>query len=176
MLAAGPPQAAQIEVEPPPSAPRPEEVELDWAEYFRGFCRIHGDPLTLDGRLVFPDGWSYSCTSHAGPEYPPPANPLDRALLQRTYWTLRKRINQVEAEELRKDVEALARLDAAKSAPLVQFYPFQGEDGKWKMGSRVVDLNAFLGRLRWLEDDVRLAEDELKKLNVRLKEAGYVRD
>ena len=77
----------------------PPEVNfrLSWRDYFLGFCGAHGEPVQAMGRLLFPDGWSYSSTDYKGPEWPPPAGAEQLAELLRAYWD--GRLAEVERQQ-----------------------------------------------------------------------------
>lgn len=81
------------------------KIRFDWKAYFNSFCDMHGlFPMEWKGRLLFPDGWTYSISSESGPEYPPPSTELALLELKRQYWILRK---QITASELKFRQQAL---------------------------------------------------------------------
>src|SRR5262245_41862310 len=76
---------------------------VDWRAYFLAFMEVHGkNPVEVNGKLLFPDGWQYSRNNHAGPEYPPPADPDQHRGLRIVYWKKRREIVETQAPELRR--------------------------------------------------------------------------
>lgn len=139
-------------------------VRLDWAAYFRKFCELHGEPVKHNGRLIFRDGYAYSATDHAGPEYPPPSDPRELLLLRRVYWVKRRRMVQAEMDELKATVRALFEAQSGRSAPLQQTTSFVDDDGKRQVSVGDVDRQALLERMKWLVDDARECNSELRAL------------
>lgn len=100
----------------------PKEFELgvifDWRAYYVRFKEEHGEPIAYKGRLLFPDGWMYSATNYAGPEWEPTK---DKALLriqQRVYWTLRRVLLQTELTRIVRVVAQLKQFQELKNVPL----------------------------------------------------------
>lgn len=143
-----------------PGRPGLPSPVVDWQEYWRRFKEAHGEPVEVNGRLVFPDGWSYARDDYAGPEFPPPeSDDLTRLLIG--YWLTRLRIVANEAAWLEDLCQQLRQLRAARSMPLPQ--RVRGEDGR--VAHAPLDPDAIEeGRLAWLRDDVRLCEANLRHL------------
>ena len=147
------------------------KVELDWRSYFLDFDREHGgSPMVYRGRLYYGDGWSYSQTDYAGPEWPPPADGSELQDVLQFYWRRRHRVVQHEAETLHFDIMNLERMQRERIVPLVQVRRVL-EDGVWRSERGPVDLDALRFRLEQLQEDVLLCENRLLKL--RLKGAAY---
>lgn len=137
------------------TAPR---VIIDWQEYFRRFCEVHGKfPLMYKGRLLFPDGWTYSATDHAGPEWPPPDDEGRRNELRRNYWKLRLFAVKKELALARDWLRQCEELIATRSVTPAQRTQFVGEDrtGRAVLQTQVADLDVDGARQRvdWLERD-----------------------
>lgn len=142
--------------------------KLDWATYFQRFCEAHGgNPVEIGGKLVLPDGWSYSCTSHKGPEWPPPQDPVARAALIAAYWAERKGIVGDELRLLKETRRGIKELLVARDQPVVKVVGRQEMvDGKVKQHWDRSDLNLdeIDLRIKWLEDDVAHADQMLLEL------------
>lgn len=142
------------------------QVQLDWRAYFMLFCEHHGgSPIHFGGRLLFADGWSYSSTDYAGPEWMPPTDPLELRELMRAYWMRRKAIVFNEARELRQEVIGLQEMQSVRKVPLQHATTnFDQETGKLSMTRGDLDLTDMIGRLSWLEEDVVECGNRLKEL------------
>jgi len=147
---------------------------LDWRAYFERFCSIHGlHPVVWAGKLLFPDGWQYSLTSYAGPEFPP-ESPERAKALSRIYWRRRLSIVKREYNLLRGRYMALKALQATKSAPLQQRTRWPGSadgttqspDGRTAGWGTVenVDWLAIEQRLEWLKADIEHCQNQLQEL------------
>ena len=136
--------------------------KLDWRAYFRAFCEAHGgDPVAHGGRLLFQDGWQYSSTDHAGPEWPPPEDPNKLLALRRFYWQRRRQIVEAEWRKLWEAVRGLEELQGHKSAPLQSQ---AGREGGERRAAGPLDLAGLKARLSWLQDDVGWCEQKLAEL------------
>lgn len=143
-------------------------IELDWDAYWADFKALHGDPVQVGGRLVFADGWAYSSTDPAGPEWPPPSDPVELWRLQRAYWNERLRYVKLEREHLRGVVEAIKEQQSGRSCPLVQRSMTRDEHGKVVMERRAVNAREIeQGRLLWLEQDAEECARKLAELMQR---------
>lgn len=147
------------ELPDPVSAPT-ASIELDWVGYFKAFSEAHGgNPLVHGGRLLFPDGWRYSASDYAGPEWAPPDDPEAHRALLRAYWGRRKGVVNSEARQLRGDLDHLRGLQSVRKVPLQALRyvkvtdPETGTSG-YKAVSGPLDLTAMEGRLAWLQDDL----------------------
>lgn len=146
--------------------------QLDWKAYFARFSELHGgNPLQWRGWLVFPDGWRYSASSHAGPE----AAPEDEAqakFLMSVYWKMRLASVTKERRELRMSLVGLEQQMRVMSAPLQQRIhqekSIQNEYGKEltvKVASACdLDLGELRSRIRELEEDALQCERVLADL------------
>jgi hypothetical protein len=156
------------------------KVKLDWRAYFRAFCDAHGDPVKSGGRMLFADGWTYSASSHAGPEWPPPADPRIAGKLRQRYWRLRREMVRGEMLEVGGRLEWLRGMAAAKSAPLKQrvYYRTENDAGELAVVSEVknLDLSGLEERLKWLRKSLAEADEKLKEFDdvqqAGVREAG----
>lgn len=97
----------------------PQGLQLDWKAYYDRFDAAHGGhPLSFKGRLLWRDGWTYSSTDHAGPEWKPPEDPKELKVLQTTYWMARRSLIRDEVRRLEDDLRNLRETQRAKSVPL----------------------------------------------------------
>ncbi len=161
-------------------------TELDWKAYFREFWELHGGfGLVHRGRILFRDGWSYSESSHKGPEWPPPEDEAEYLELVRDYWRLRKLAVNRQLIEEREKVRKLKELKTTKSAKLQQRTVIVGTDPDTGRATRTVIRNEFDEfamdeRVRLLEEDLKTAEDEVVTADLELKllrlEAGNATD
>lgn len=145
--------------------PDPLELRLDWTAYWREFQAIHGgDPLPYRGRLLFRDGWTYSATDHAGPEWAPPGDdsvhghPTGEASakLRREYWSGHRARIVSELSPRERRLDGLRDLARGKSAPLMIAITVTGDDGKSRAASAPLDLMPLEARIEFL----RGARDE----------------
>ena len=147
-------------------------IRLDWKAYFVAFCQEHGEgPLFHRGRLLFRDGWTYSSTDYKGPEWPPPEDEEELLKLLLTYWTLRR---SAVKKELVSEAIKLAQLKEAtmvRSAPLQQSIPVTDGNGFRTGGMAAIRLELFdfEKRVEWLEEDVKLCQNEINDKAVKLK-------
>jgi len=146
--------------------PSPVTVELDWDTYFKEFCNFHGDPIRHRGRLLFPDGWTYSMTDKAGPEWPPPTDPEELRSLLYKYWLVRLRMVKEEYHWLHRMVYDLEEAQRRHSLPLQQvLVSYNEEDGLYHRSVKPLELKDFQeGRLEWLAQDVKDCEAKLREL------------
>lgn len=141
-------------------------IELDWEDYFRDFCAAHGRPIELEGRLVFPDGWTYSATDYEGPEEPPPIGPNDCRALRLKYWKERYRIIRVELMEAWAEQKYLKQLQAVKSIPLKQAHAIPDDDkpGYFRTQRSRIDFEMLNLQEKRLKKELLLAQQEISKL------------
>jgi hypothetical protein len=141
-------------------------VSLDWEAYYEEFKRAHGlHPLLYKGRLLFPDGWTYSSTDRQGPEWPPPDDPAELNLLQRVYWLTRRKSVKAELEDLQEAVTNYERLIELRSAPIMVRVTVDGKDV-----AKQLDMTDMRERLAWLREDADVCDRKLVEL-----EAGKLR-
>lgn len=158
-------------------------VEVDWKAYFEAFREAHGKfPLYYRGKLLFPDGWSYSATDYAGPEWPPPEDPVAAKNLRRMYWRLRRNAVRQEIPPARLQIEQIKQLIATHSVvPLKRVTYWDREGGKDGAGTyvsevRPVSLDDALARLAWLEDDLALCELKIVDPDAPVSERGELQN
>lgn len=144
-----------------PSYLQAPQVELDWVAYYERFKEIHGDPVKWRGRLLFRDGWTYSSTDYAGPEWPPPTDAIELMRMRRAYWVLRKRVILVELEQAKAMAEGLRLLQLAKSAPLQQRIQTVDENGQAVTTSIEVESRYGADRVEWLRGLLAECDREL---------------
>ena len=145
----------------------PSLVRLDWKAYWESFQSAHGgNPIPWRKRLLFADGWSYARKDHAGPEWPPPADPEELRQVQTFYWRARLAIVTRERDGLRNTLEQLKALQSARSVPLQQVLQHWDAEGKGVLERIPVNLGALAERLGWLEGDVQYCEGQLEGLGV----------
>lgn len=136
---------------------------LDWRAYFRTFCERHGRfPLMHMGRLLFPDGWQYSATDHAGPEWRPPEDRAELLKLMRIYWYLRRKAVRRTLPAARAWLDQLGEMAATHDMPILQkvttWDPDAGEHGQARSDTRPVDVEAARQKVAWLERDLLVCE------------------
>lgn len=150
--------------EPLPSSDESRFV-LDWPAYFTGFCVEHGsNPVLHGGRLLFSDGWTYSRTSHRGPEWPPPPEP-ERSRLMLVYWRKRRAVVESLRSALADTLEGLRNLQAVKSAQIMHRVIRRDEaSGKRRIESVPFHPKAMEDRLEWLTEDVRECDRKVREL------------
>lgn len=131
-------------------------VRIDWEDYFKCFCEKHGRfPLLWANKLLFPDAWTYSATDHAGPEWPPPEDEVERIKLKRIYWKLRLNAVRRDLPETKERVRQLTELLAVRDLTPRQRVTTVDEDtGKVNIELTDIDVGAAAMRLRWLEQDL----------------------
>ena len=145
------------------------QVELDWTAYYNEFKQLHGKwPVKYKGRVLFPDGWTYSASELAGPEWPPPTDPEELRKLQLAYWLIRRGMVRDEHHVLKTTVEFLADLQSKKSAPLQhKHFVYNDETGRHSLQSDAVNVAEMrAGRLKWLEDDLVECEERIHQLRM----------
>lgn len=104
------------------------KVRLDWREYFLRFCQVHGEPITIGSRLLFPDGWQYASTQYQGPEFAPPDDPDQLRELQLTYWRNRRTILAREYQRIKDVIDNLKTSQNSRSVPLQQREVIEGHN------------------------------------------------
>lgn len=143
-------------------------LKLDFRAYFRNFIVEHGEPIRADGRLLFRDGWGYSATDHAGPEFPPPTDPEVLRQLQKQYWTRQYLKLNSERTPLANQIQALKDRDDRTSLPLQQRRSYETEEGGGlirKLGEpEDLDLSGLESNLADLDYLMAEAQEELEAL------------
>lgn len=138
-------------------------VRLDWRAYFAKFCEEHGEPVNYRGRLLFRDGYMYSATNHAGPEYSPPVGEA-LSQLQSEYWTLRRRMIQEQIDDLTYVAESVFQMQAGRSVKLQQVTSYKDDEGRVKVEIGDVDREALVERMKWLVAEAKSADEMLRSL------------
>lgn len=152
----------------PVAAPR---VRLDWRAYFARFCEAHGNnPVEHGGRLLFADGWRYSMTDHAGPEWPPPSG-ADFKELQRAYWNKRLALVEVERGRLQRTIGELQQLQDQRRVPLQQRTIVWSDDYA-EDGHRMATVNCSDVQLMPLQQRLKLLTADVAHCGKMLKELG----
>lgn len=151
-------------VKAPPTSSSPQRIDLDWKAYFIEFCRVHGEPVVYQGRLLFRDGWSYSRTDYQGPEWAPSLDHRELDTMVCQYWVIRKGMVERSLDEAVGKLLRMQNLKSIKSIPLQQVV--KTEEGK---GYRPLDLSGLETRIQWLRED-------LAECIVRLTEIASERD
>lgn len=137
---------------------------LDWRAYYLKFQERHGDPVTLGGRLVFPDGWSYSSTDHAGPEWPPPEDAKELNSLLQDYWTRRLVLVKAEYLQLSYDLRLLKQIAETRDAPLQHVVSIADDNGAVRTQTMDLDFGLLETHVRHLGMDLERCQDELANL------------
>ena len=140
-------------------------VDLDWRAYFYRFAEEHGgNPVEIDGRQVFPDGWSYSTTDYRGPEWSSPLEPALTQLLIR-YWTERYEIVWDELKALKLAREDIVQQSIYRSVPLQRKVKVLDEvSGKVQRTAEDVTTVVHDERIKWLEGDLEYCQEQLNRL------------
>jgi hypothetical protein len=148
------------------------QTKVDWQAYWLEFKKLHGEPVPYQGRLLFPDAWTYANNNYAGPEYPPPKrNPAAVRELAIAYWVIRKRIDTAELKVLVIKRHGLEQAQSQRSAPLqASGIAWDEEKGKAVRVTAGVDLSAIEGRIEWLAQDAADCRENLNRLNATPEE------
>lgn len=136
---------------------------IDWRRYFRDFDAAHGgNPVEIDGRLVWEDGWSYSSHDYRGPEWPPPERLADLNALLLKYWTAIKADAGAQLKQMREAKRTLLELARTHSQPLHKKVKLGLNDqGMQQWDHQRIEADAVTGRLAWLEDLVARADKNI---------------
>lgn len=139
-------------------------IRLDWRAYFRNFCAEHGDPVPYNEKLLFQDGFQYSSTDYAGPEWPPPDDPAELESLLCSYWQIRYSTVRHELSRLEDQLIQLTNIQSARNGMLQYTVPNIDPNGQRK-GNRAMPLNLdlFQERIRWLKADTANCEAKLRE-------------
>lgn len=148
------------------AAPR---VRLDWRAYFVRFCEAHGNnPVEHGGRLLFADGWRYSSTDHAGPEWGPPSSE-ELKKLQRAYWEARLVLVERERGRLQATIIELEGLQSQRRVPLQQ-RTFAWSDDFAEDGHRMATISSSDVQLMPLQQRLKLLIADVAHCGKMLKE------
>lgn len=144
------------------------KVNIDWRAYWDRFRELHGDPVPYKGRMLHPDGWTYSATDYKGPEWPPPADENELRTMQRHYWLIRRKLVRLERAHLWQQLKGLRELISSRSAPVNPESVVVDRDestGKLTWTRSVVEPAEWeTGRLKWLDDDIAACDQRIKEL------------
>lgn len=149
----------------------PPLPRIDWRQYFLDFCEVHGKvPMELDGKLVFSDGWSYSCNDHRGPEYPPPEEPKELQQLLLRYWHRRRTAVELELRKARIALETAENAVANRSAQLTVYSQIRDpESGRIMVSRAPLNIDDYRGRVEWLEADAKICDDAMRGCILELR-------
>lgn len=140
------------------------DIRLDWRGYWLAFLERHGgNPVPYKGVLLFADGWTYSATDYAGPEWGPPASLEERQALHEAYWSERLRVVKEEHFGLVKLRESLEQAQGTHSVPLMARRLHRDENGTVRWISAPLDTAALATRIAWLAQDIAECEEKLKE-------------
>ncbi len=142
------------------------KVKLDWKAYYLKFSEMHGGwPIIYKGRQLFSDGWTYSLTDYAGPEWEPPTEPKELKTLRTVYWYTRLNRAKNELLVVAARRAALKNLQENKSAPLQQVIVSKDDEtGKVSRSTDGLDLRVFDHVISFLEAEVNEASKNLEQL------------
>lgn len=139
------------------------KIKLDWRSYFEGFCELHGKPVDYKGRLLFPDGWTYSRTEHQGPEYPPPTDKRHLQELKRDYWQARMDKSELDLKDAERLLGTLTGQQQMRSAPLkTGVRVFDEESGRYRRGVSDVSLPSLREEVESMREEVQECQRQLK--------------
>lgn len=97
----------------------PQGLQLDWKSYYDRFDSAHGGyPIPFRGRLLWRDGWTYSSTDHAGPEWKPPEDTKELKVFKSHYWNSRRVLIADSVRRTEDDLRNLRETQRAKCVPL----------------------------------------------------------
>lgn len=142
-------------------------IEIDWQQYYEDFCEAHGKyPILHNSRLLFPDGWTYSIDDYAGPEWPPPDNPVELARLRLIYYQRRLDIVQEELRNMTTILHNIEDLQRVKSVQLKQTIATFDEATN-NIKSETVPISTVLvkKRIEWLSKDVDNCKSTINSLS-----------
>ena len=146
------------------------KVELNWQAYYEKFKEKHGYPILYKGRLLFPDGWTYSATDYAGPEWCPPESPSVIADLRLDYWRIRLAMVMDEHGVLKRRLENLQRIQKDHDVQLQQRTVHYNEEKKRRVAEiSDLDLATFQGRFDWLSADIQECNEHIEEIKEQMK-------
>ena len=154
-----------VPIQPKSKKQKIVSIRLNWRAYFETFCQEHGDdPVVVDNRLLFRDGWMYSAHDFQGPEYRPPKDTKELERMQLQYWNARIIIVEDELKELRRMRDGLNGFQTSKSVPLQQSVTFTDDDGKRGTIVQDIDMGLFQERIMWLVEDRKECQEHITEL------------
>lgn len=142
------------------------DVDIDWSQYFRDFCEVHGKYFVVykNDWLLFQDGYRYSAQNYEGPEIPPPLDPNELRDIQVFYWERRRRIVRLEHRRIVAYKRELEELQSVRSARLSRRVIYRDDEGKTVNTSAPLDTSILDRRIKWLENDIQECITKLYEL------------
>jgi hypothetical protein len=94
---------------------------VDWRATFQEFNRIHGgEPVTVDGQLLYEDCWRWSsAVSHMGRAIPPPSDVARLLAEKRCYWSVRRETLMKQIMHVERCRADAAKLQLTVNHPLI---------------------------------------------------------
>lgn len=150
---------------PKPDIARSPRIRLSWRAYYERFKEVHGQPVLYREKLLFPDGWTYSTDSYAGPEYPPPKDHERLVKLGEVYWRTKLKVLKALRLETRQRLDGLRSVQSTKAIPLRHLQPKYDEEGKMAGTETVeLDLPALGARVDQIDLDIQDCEAKIEEL------------
>jgi len=141
------------------------KVKLDWKNYYFKFSEQHGgNPVVYKEVQLFCDGWRYSLTDYAGPEYPPPEDKKELRKLQLVYWYTRWNRAKNELNFVEQKAVMLRNLQSTKDGQLQHIVTSEDENGKKLRESVDYNPHLFDHVIRFLKNEVEDANKHLAAL------------
>jgi hypothetical protein len=137
-------------IKPPLVFPPEDKIRINWVGYFITFCEHHGEPVLSGGRLLFEDGWTYSSTDYAGPEFPPPTNNDELDVLIKEYWTVRQAQLTREVAKLIHERDKLRKISDSHSLPIQQTVKKEYNPS----GYAPLNMSSLEQRIEWIQSDL----------------------
>jgi hypothetical protein len=154
-------------------------LNIDWKAYFDDFCAVHGDPVEVGGRALFPDGWAYGIQSYQGPEWMPPDDPEALRQLQISYWDARYKYQYGNHAALKNFLLNLMELQQRKTLPLkhrvrsVKDNDYGETVTHWE--SVEIDLTVYKLKLKEMAADISNCKSNLSELGVGIDGSTHQR-
>lgn len=145
------------------SLQRSSRIVLDFRGYFITFCEKHGEPVHYKGRLLFPDGWTYSSTQYEGPEFPPPSDVGELDNLVEKYWRLRQSTLKKMLDKIRHERKQIQDAQATRDVPLQRMVTRE-HDGKRMRMYEPVNLKMLDQKIEWIENDLIECHEQLETI------------
>jgi hypothetical protein len=142
------------------------KLKLDWKAYYNQFSEKHGGtPIIYKGKQLFADGWTYSSTDYAGPEWPPSNDSKELHTMQLVYWYTRWNRAKNELMLLRNRLDAMKGLQESKDVPLQQVVVSKHQEtNKTIRSTESWSPRAFEYIISFLEDEVTESDKHLTEL------------
>lgn len=140
------------------------KLTLDWPAYFRQFSETHmGTPVIYHGRQLFQDGWMYSASDYAGPEWPPPDDPMELKELIKAYWLIRVRKTRQVYKSLKENLDNLQAMQRARGVPLQAIVVYTDSENKRKTDRVPVDYAMLRQELAFVAQELLDSTDKLRE-------------